>query len=39
MCVYKCLEELAYSQVHGDYKDKHRPTDTNMQNTCVYLYV
>ena len=37
MCKYKCLEVLAYSEFHGNCKDKHRPIDTNMQSTCVYL--
>ena len=39
MCVYKCLEVLTYSQVHNNYKDKHRPIDTDMQSTCVYSQV
>ena len=40
MCMYKCLEVLAYSQVHGNYKDKHRPINTNIQSsTCVHSHV
>ena len=40
MCVYKCIEVLVCSQVlQGNYKDKRRPIDTNMQSTCVYMHV
>ena len=37
--MYKYIEVLAYSQVPGNYKDKHEPIDTNMQSTCVYTHV
>ena len=37
MCMHKYIEVLAYSQVCGNYKDKHRSIDTNMHSTCVYI--
>ena len=40
MCMYKCIEVLAYSQVHSNYKDKHRPIDTNMHKyMCIHANI